>query len=186
MNVWSNLIGYQLVWFCAVIGAGQGLAWPGVAAALVFAAWQLGVSRHPRMEWRLIAVGLLLGLSLDGAQAQSGLLTYAAPWPWASASGAPAWILALWVAFSLTFTQSLAFLQARPWLAAAIGAIGCPLAYLGAARGWQAVAFAPPAWRALLWLAVAWGVAIPLLALLARRWSRAAQPRPPRLHGAAS
>ena len=184
MNAWGNLIGYQLVWFCAVIGAGQALAWPGVAAALVFAAWQLGVSRHPRVEWRLIAVGLLLGLSLDGGLAQSGLLIYAAPWPWTS--GAPAWILALWVAFPLTLTQSLAFLQARPRLAAVIGAIGGPLAYLGAARGWQAVAFAPPAWRALLGLAVGWGIAMPLLALLARRWSRAARSRPLRLRGTAS
>ena len=29
MKFWASLIGYQLVWFAAVIGAGHGLAWPG-------------------------------------------------------------------------------------------------------------------------------------------------------------
>ena len=43
MRFWANLIGYQLVWFSAVIGAGRGLAWPGVAAAGVFVAAQLAV-----------------------------------------------------------------------------------------------------------------------------------------------
>ncbi|MCV6801485.1 DUF2878 family protein, partial [Achromobacter ruhlandii] len=36
MRFWANLIGYQIVWFSAVIGAGQGLAWPGVVAATLF------------------------------------------------------------------------------------------------------------------------------------------------------
>ena len=29
----GNLVGYQLVWFIAVIGAGRELAWPGLCAA---------------------------------------------------------------------------------------------------------------------------------------------------------
>ncbi len=40
-----------------------------------------------------------------------------------------------------------------PLPAALLGAIGGPLAYLGAARGWHVTTFAEPIWLALLWLA---------------------------------
>lgn len=43
MKFWVSLIGYQLVWFAAVIGASRGLAWPGVLGMLVFATSQLAV-----------------------------------------------------------------------------------------------------------------------------------------------
>jgi len=76
MNIWISLVGYQLVWFATVIGAGHGLSWPG-----------------------------LLGLTL-------------------------------WAAFALTFTQSLTYLQTRPLMAAILGSVGGPLAYLGASHGW--------------------------------------------------
>ena len=33
MSFWLSLIGYQAVWFAAVIGAGTALAWPGSARA---------------------------------------------------------------------------------------------------------------------------------------------------------
>jgi hypothetical protein len=82
---------------------------------------------------------------------------------------APAWILALWVTFALTFSQSLRYLQSRLWLAALLGLLGGPLAYLGAARGWHVVTFAEPAWRGLLALALGWALATPALAWLARR-----------------
>jgi hypothetical protein len=34
------------------------------------------------------------------------------------------------------------------------------------------VRFTPPAWHALLWLAIGWGIALPLLVGLAAHWSR--------------
>ena len=57
---------------------------------------------------------------------------------------------------------------------AAFGAIGGPLAYLGAARGWHAVTMSTPLWQVLPWLALGWGIALPVLTLLARHWLRAA------------
>ena len=59
-------------------------------------------------------------------------------------------------------------------LACAVGAIGGPLAYWGAARGWQAVQFEPPAWRATAALAAGWALALPALTAGARRWTRKA------------
>jgi hypothetical protein len=174
---WANFAGYQLVWFAAVIGAGHGLAWPGMLAAAVFVALQWTCSAHRGADARLVGIAMVLGLSIDGALAVGGRLAYAAAVP--TIGWAPAWIVALWAAFAMTLNHSLTLLQGRPWLAAALGASGGPLAYWGAARGWQAVTFVPPAWQGLLALALAWGLAIPLLAALATRLRRAdAAPAP--------
>ena len=167
MKFWFSLVGYQLVWMTAVIGASRGAAWPGIAGMLVYAACQLGAARRYKTDLSLMVTAIMVGLLFDSGLIHAGLAGYAVPWP--SAGMAPAWILALWAAFSLTFTQSLAYLQTRLWLAALLGAAGGPLAYLGAARGWHVVTFASPSWRALLFLGIGWGLATPALAWIARR-----------------
>lgn len=172
LRFWSNLAGYQLVWFAAVIGAGRGVAWPAALAAVLFVAWQLALSPRRGRELRLLVLALGLGLLIDGGLSLSGLARYATPAPALPAGGAPLWILCVWMSFAMTVSQSLAFLQARPWLAALFGAVGGPAAYLGAARGWGAVAFVAPAALGLIVLALAWAVAMPLLSTLSARWSR--------------
>lgn len=170
MTFWGNLIGYQVVWFAIVIGAGQGWPWPGVVAALAFVTWQSWGAQRT-LALRLVAASLASGLLIDGALAASGLLAYASPWP--SPHGPPLWILAIWAAFAVTLPRSLAFLQGRPWLAAAFGAVGGPLAYLAAARLGSSVVFPTPSWPALAVLALAWAMAMPLLAGLAAHLFRA-------------
>lgn len=169
MRFWGNLIGYQLVWFIAVICASVGMAWPGVGAAVLFALWQLAISRQRRLDLKLAGTALLMGMLIDGGLSLMGWLRYATPAPAVPTGGAPVWILGLWLAFSLTLGESLKFLQGRYLLAAAFGAIGAPLAYLGAARGWHAVTFAVPAWYALTGLAIGWGIAMLLLVTLLPR-----------------
>jgi hypothetical protein len=169
MRFWISLAGYQLVWFAAVIGASHGLVWPGVFGMLLYTACQLLLSRRPGADVALMATAIFMGFMLDGVLARTGWAAYAAPWP--SPGLAPAWILALWATFALTFTQSLVYLQTRLRIAALLGLVGGPLAYLSASRGWQAVTLAEPRWHALLWLAIGWALATPALAWLARRWS---------------
>jgi hypothetical protein len=166
VTFWLTLLAYQATWFVAVIGAGHGLWWPGVAAAALFAGWRLSVSAQRSLELRLVLVALALGLGLETLWVRSGLLEYRAAWPWLDA---PGWILALWLAFALTVLPLLGYLQRHLALAALFGAIGGPLAYWGAARGWGAARFADPAWHGLLALAIGWALAMPLLAWLARR-----------------
>lgn len=166
MSFWLILIAYEAVWFIAVIGAGHGQWWPGVLSALAFAAWRLLVSVQRRTEWRLVVTGLLLGLILENLWVRSGLVSYAAPWPWPES---PAWLMSLWLAFALTIVPLFGYLHTRPLLAAMFGAFGGPLAYLGAARGWHAVLLPTPIWPTLLALASGWAIALPLLTTLARR-----------------
>ena len=167
MNSFLQFVGYQAVWFAAVIGAGAGTWWPGVLASAAFVAWQLSTSPQRTADAWLAATGFLLGIGVDGAFAVSGWLHYAAPWPVFYA--APAWILALWVAFALTFSRSLAFLQARPGTAFALGAVFGPVAYLGAARGWDAVRIVGPQASVLAALALGWGAATLVLSIASRR-----------------
>ncbi len=165
---WGNLLGYQASWFVAVVAAGHGAWWPGVVATLAYAAWQLASAPDREGALRALALALLAGLVVDGLLARAGALRFAAATPAFPTGAAPLWILGLWLAFAMTLTRSLAFLQQRLGLAAVFGAVGAPLAYLGAERGWHAVAFASPAWQVLLALAIAWAVVLPLLAVAAR------------------
>jgi hypothetical protein len=172
-HFWANVIGNQLVWLCAVIGAGHGLRWPAVLAACVYVASQLAMSARPALDARLLGVAVLCGLVVDGIAGGSQRVVYAAAWPHAWL--APMWILALWAAFAMTLTVSLKALQQRLWLAALLGLLA-PLAYLSAARGWSAVVFPSPSWHGVATLALGWAVALPLLAACARHWQHTAAP----------
>ena len=175
MRFWTNLLGYQAAWFVAVGFAARGLAWPGILACLGFAVITWWHSPLRRSDLRLVAVALACGLLMDGLLAGSGMLAYAAPLP---ALPAPAWIVALWVAFAMTLQHSLQWVLARPSIAVAFGVIGGPLAYSGAARGFDAVAFSMPL-PATLVLGLGWGGAMALLVATARKYSQAVpQPIP--------
>jgi len=167
MRFWANLIAYQLVWFGVVIFAARGLPWLSVALASGFVLAQWMLSRQQASDARLLVCAVACGLVLDGLLAGTGLLRYASPVPGVPA---PIWILALWSAFALTLNHSMTFLRGRPMVAALFGAVGGPLAYLGAARGFDAVMFPSPPWPALAALAVGWAVAMMVLAVLAQRW----------------
>ena len=117
---------------------------------------------------RALAATFVCGLLLDGALAVTGWLQYASP---LLALPAPIWILSLWLAFAMTLNHSMVFLRGKPLLAAGLGGIGGPLAYLGAARGFDAVVFTTPAWHAIALLSVGWAVALGALAVLTQGWA---------------
>lgn len=164
MRFWANLLGYQAAWFIAVGFAGRGLAWPGIVACLGFAAISWWISPMRGSDLRLVGAALACGLLLDGVLAASGWLDYAAPLP---ALPGPVWIAALWVAFAMTLQHSLHWLLVRPLAAVLFGAIGGPLAYWGASRGFDAVAFAAPM-QATVTLALGWALAMAVFVALAR------------------
>ena len=169
MNGVVNFVAYQAVWFAVVASAASRRAELGVAAAVLFVGAQLTLSRHRALDARLMAAAVLLGLIVDGTLGCFGWLRYASAAPALPAHGAPLWILCLWASFALTLTRSLAWLMRRPWLGALFGALGGPLAYASAARGFAAVDLLPPAARGVAGLALGWGAAIPVLAYVARR-----------------
>ena len=178
MAFWANLIGYQAIWLAVVCSAGRGMPWIGMLACVAFITLQWSASRTRAGDGRVLVAALACGIVVDGVAAANGLLAYAAPM---LALPAPVWIVLLWGAFALTLNHSMAWFAKRPAIASVFAAIGGPLAYLGAAHGFGAVAFPTPAWPALLWLGAAWAVALPMLLRIAthhrhvRRSSREAR-----------
>ncbi len=176
MHFWGNLIGNQLVWVCAVAGAGRGLYWPALLAAGAYVLSQLLQSPHPVVDLKLIALAIGCGLVVDGVAGASGRVVYAAGN--AERALAPVWILALWASFAMTLTVSFAALQRRWRLAVLVGLLLAPLAYVSAARGFSSVSFATPAWQGIALLGIGWALALPLLATCARRWQPARRADP--------
>ena len=162
-----NVVGNQLVWLIAVDRAAAGHAWPGVAAAILFVLLSLHVSPAPRVEVKLVATAVALGMCVDGVASAQGWVTYAAPL--ANGHLVPLWILALWASLAVSLNVSLRSVQHRLWLAVLLGGIGGPLAYLAAEAGWGAVRFEAPRAMGLAWLAGAWALLLPALLVAAQR-----------------
>ncbi|WP_329810112.1 DUF2878 domain-containing protein [Stenotrophomonas sp. SMYL8] len=170
---WTNLLGNQLVWLCAVAGAGRGWQWPALLAATIYIGSQLLTSPQPRLDLRLLMLALVCAWLVDATAAASGTVRYAAaPLGWAP----PPWIMALWAAFAMTLATSMCFLQRHPVLPPLFGLLLAPLAYLSAARGFDAVRFADPVWPGLLVLGAGWSIALSLLCWTARRGMHTPQP----------
>ncbi len=161
-------VAYQAFWFACVMGAEHGSLWSAPLALACFIPLRFIIGTRTR--WRedllhMLTVGAL-GFLVDSGFAATGLMSYAAPWP--SAALAPLWIVMIWLAFALTLRDGLGFLHERPLLAGILGAVGAPLSYLGAARGFGVVKFPMGEGAALAALAVAWFIALPAAFMLMR------------------
>ena len=165
-----NIAGYQLVWLAVVSSAGAARPMLGIGAALAFVAIQLAFSRTRVADFGFVAVSIACGFVVDGTLAHFGQVRYAAN---EAALPAPLWIIALWAAFAMTLNHSLRWVLGRPFLAALLGALGGPLAYAAAARGFGAVTLEPPAWASLGSIAAGWALALALFALVGERSRRA-------------
>ena len=136
-----GVVGFKAVWLCTVLGAAAGNVWLGPLALLAFAGMQVLFSKSRRRELLVLASGLAMGLVMETVVVRAGWVSYAPGWPHPFI--APAWILALWGAFSLMSIDGLAWLRGRRVLAAVLGATGAPFAYfsgiaLGAGSGAEA------------------------------------------------
>jgi hypothetical protein len=162
----AEWLGFQLVWLVCALGAQRGLNWPGIAAAAVFTA-ALGLKRWPRTDLVAVAASGVLGLIVESGFAASGLIRYAAPWPVTTL--APAWIIALWIAFGATLGGVRQLLGPQWRVRAALtGLVGGPFSYWAAARlGALEIVAAP--WAAYLAIALIWGIALPLLLSVRQR-----------------
>jgi hypothetical protein len=176
-----NIILFQVVWFACILGAAHGYAWLGIAATAAVVAFHAARAAHPAAELKLIGLAVAMGVVLDSVPPALGLVEYPGN---AIAPFAPAWILALWANFAMTLNVSLSWLKRRLLLAAVLGAIAGPLSYYGGVK-LGALLFSRPEW-ALAAIALEWAVAMPLLALLARRYDGITTPRTPACTGLSS
>ena len=165
-NGWVNFAISQGAWFACVLGAAGGRPWLGPLVVLAWAALHVALCPDPRREAQLLLAVGVLGYVLDSGLVLGGLLVFPPP----SALGGPSslWMVALWVLFGTTLHGPLAPLVARPWLAAAAGAILGPLAY-GAGVRLGAAAFGPNPGVSQGAVGLVWAAALPAMGWLARR-----------------
>jgi hypothetical protein len=165
----ANFIGFQSVWFLSLFGAGSQRAWLGAVALGAFTIWHFVTAANPRADLILVIAACVVGFVVDTTFIQAHLLAYAEPLPFAAV--APYWIIGMWVNFALTLNGSMRWLHGRYLLAAGLGAIGGPLAYVAGIRlgAAELLASAPVVYGVL---AVAWSIAVPLLVLATDRANR--------------
>lgn len=162
-----NYAGLQGGWFACALGAASGSPWLGPLVVLLYLALYIPTSEKPREELKFVLIVVAVGLVVDGAKKGSGLIDYASPVPnldWL----APLWILGMWALFATAIKGALSWLQTRLALAALAGMVFGPLSYLGGV-GLGAISFNYPRTPTILILASVWGLAVPMLAWLARR-----------------
>ncbi len=154
------MAGFNAVWFSSVLGAANGLPWLGPAVFVPFCVLTLARGGKAPADLAAMGVCAATGLILDSSYLWMGLVSYASPWP--SSGLLPVWLLVMWLNFALTMNHSLSWLGSRPWLAAAFGSFGGATSYYAGAR-LGALNFQADPVLAIGVIAVAWGIALPLL-----------------------
>lgn len=127
-----NFILLQLVWVGFIVGVTYDQVWLGPVVFVVMMLWQLGSNVREDSDWVVIATCYISGFLLASIWSSSNLIVYREHWP--SSDIAPWWILALWIALGASFNHSLKWVQASPYLAGVLLAVGGPLSYLAAER----------------------------------------------------
>ena len=80
----------------------------------------------------------------------------------------PYWILAMWLLFATTLNLSLRWLHGRMMLAALLGILFGPITYFAGSK-LGGVSF-PETLSTIAVVAISWGVLMPMLAVLAKRF----------------
>lgn len=163
----AEWLGFQAVWLACALGAARGLSWPGICAALTFVAAAIHARGWRRADLVSVALSAIVGVVAETTLALTGIVRYSAPWPVATL--APAWIVALWLAFGMTL-GSLRRLLGPGWPVKALllGLLGSPLAYWSAGR-LGALELIAGTSTSLVAIALIWAIAMPFLLLVRQR-----------------
>lgn len=158
-----NFILFQVSWFACVLGAANNLPWLGVLVTFMVLFWHFIQLKIIQPELILMFTVLVIGGILDQALLSTDLVGYVNH-GWSSAV-VPVWILALWLAFASILNVSLRWMREKYLLAVIFGAIGGPLAYLGAEKLGAVTLHGT---NAMLALSIGWAVITPILLVLSK------------------
>jgi len=161
----ANAVIFQAAWFAAVLGAAHDAPMAGTLCVLAALMWHLSVSAQPLREARLVVLACAVGLVVETIGVHLGWIAYASGQP--LAQWPPYWLVALWGLLAMALNVTLRWLRQRLWLAALLGAVAGPLSFIcGVRLGAGHFIDAAPA---LVELAIAWAIAMPLLVRLSVR-----------------
>ena len=167
MRLILDIIGFQLSWWAAALGAAAGRWEPGAAIGALVVLAQVAASKPRRATIAAVGAAASIGLVAETALMASGLIRYQAVWPapWL----APVWLIALWMVFGTCIGATARMLGERPLMKGALlGALVAPPTYWAGER-FAALSFAQPIWQPLVATAVVWAIATPLMLLAYRK-----------------
>ena len=127
-----NFILFQITWFACVLGSAKGYPWLGVLLLACSLLWHFSEANYKLQEAKWCVIAGLIGATFDQILLSFNIIQYHNN-GW-SPLIVPVWIIALWIAFAITLNVSLRWLRGRYIIALLFGAIGGPLAYLGAEK----------------------------------------------------
>ena len=165
-NIIINFILFQISWFACVVGAAKQMPWLGVIVVSAIVIWHLSQAKQPKLEVYLLILTLIIGAIYDQTMLQNKLLTYQAH-GWSN-SLTPPWILALWAEFATILNVSLRWMRGHWLIAILFGAIGGPLAYIGAEKLGAVTVNALP--LGYIALSVGWAIITPLLLKISEKY----------------
>ena len=161
-----NFVLFQIGWFACVLGAAKQLPWAGAAVVVAIVIVHLRLAKQAKPEIILLLISMLIGGSYDQLMQHNALLSYQAH-GWAAAV-VPVWIIALWAVFVTTLNVSLRWMRGKWLVAILFGAIGGPLAYLGAEKLGAVTINSPPI--SYVALGFGWAILTPLLLWLSTKF----------------
>jgi hypothetical protein len=160
-----NAVVFQFGWLTCVLAGANQIPWLGTFAALAIVAWHVNRIASPRDELLLILCAGVIGAIWDSGLVYAGWLQY--PSGILIEGTAPHWIVAMWLLFATTLNVSLRWLKTRLALAAMVGAVAGPAAYLA---GYKLGGVQIPDFKvAMSALALGWTLFMPALMLLSTR-----------------
>lgn len=160
-----ELAAFQIVWFACALGAAHGQSTPGILAASLFLIAQVLIREDRKAVLMATLASGLAGLVAETLAIQAGLVIHAAPWP--DTTLAPAWMVALWLAFGSTLPTTARLLGSKPMQKAVVaGAVFGPLAYAAGAQ-LGALQLTRPEWIGYAAYASAWCAIFPGLVAIA-------------------
>ena len=162
----GNFILFQVGWLVCVLSGAALQPAVGVLIAALIIGFHVWRAEYPRQEMWLIGLAMIIGAAWDSLLVALDWLEY--PAGMLLPNMAPYWIVVMWGLFATTLNLSLRWLRKDMRLAAVLGGIAGPLAYLGGA-GLGAVEFVD-GFNATIALAAGWAVFTPLLLALAKRF----------------
>ena len=163
------IVRFQVVWLIFVIGAGNGVWWPGLLAAAVLLMLHLLYSANRILEIAAFGLAILVAFAAEVIFASLGPITYSAHWP--ESFFAPVWIFGLWLALATAIPATRHLLASNATLKSIpLGLIFGPLAYIGAAQ-YQAITIEPPYWQSVAIIGLTWAAAFPAMVMIFRRLS---------------
>ena len=166
-----NFVLFQIGWFACVLGAAKQMPWVGVSVVVAIVIWHLSQAKQVKPELILLAIALVIGGAFDQALLSSNLINYQAHgWEFLNNPSAltPSWILALWAEFVTILNVSLRWMRGKWLIAILFGAIGGPLAYMGAEKlGAVTLNNFPATYIAL---GLGWAIFTPLLLKFSERF----------------